>query len=476
VLLFAFYAVTIAAGELFDLLGAPFTSTAVPLGYAAQALEVLLIINLVAFALFDLLFHLIKWDYPDIVHELSVGAAYLVAAIWLMHHSGVNLSSIVATSAVVTAVIGLSLQATLGNVVGGLALQLDDSIHEGDWVELENKVQGRVCQIRWRHSVIETRDWDTLIVPNSQLLAQTIKVLGKRSGDRAPHRMWVYFSVDFRFAPGQVISIVTEALQAAPIANVAAEPKAHCILYDLGKENRDSYAFYAVRYWLTDLASDDPTSSLVRERIYAALRRAQMPLALPATTVFLSEDDPEHAERKRNREHAFRLTALQNVELFAQLSDEERGKLAEAVRMAPFSAGEIVTRQGATAHWLYILTKGKAEVRLTGAAGEEKKVAELKAPSFFGEMALMTGAPREATVIAMTDVECLRLDKDDFQEILARRPEIAKEMSTILAQRRVELVAVRDNLDADAKKRKMVSEGSKILESIRDFFGLSGDR
>jgi small-conductance mechanosensitive channel/CRP-like cAMP-binding protein len=473
VLLFAFYAVAIAAEQLFGVLGTPFSSTSATLGYAAQALEVLLIINLVAIALFDLLFHVVHWDYPDIVHELSVGAAYIVAAVWLMHRSGVNLSSIVATSAVVTAVIGLSLQATLGNVVGGLALQLDDSIHEGDWIELESKVQGRVRQIRWRHSVIETRDWDTLIVPNSQLLAQTIKVLGKRNGEKAPHRMWVYFSVDFRFAPGQVISIVNEALQAAPIFNVAAEPKAHCILYELGKENRDSYAYYAVRYWLTDLASDDPTSSLVRERIYAALRRAQMPLALPATTVFLSQDDPEHAERKLARERAFRSTALQNVDLFAQLSDEEKGKLAESVRLAPFSAGEVVTRQGSTAHWLYVLTKGKAEVRVAGAAGEEKKVAELEAPGFFGEMALMTGAPREATVVALTDVECLRVDKDDFKEILARRPEMAKEMSTILAQRRVELVAVRDNLDAEAKKRKMVTEGSKILASIRDFFGLN---
>lgn len=472
VLLFAFYAAAIAAEQLFAALDAPFSSAATPLGYVAQTIEVLLIINLAAITLFDLLFHLARWDYPDIVHELSVGAAYIVAAGWLMHRSGVNLSSIVATSAVVTAVIGLSLQATLGNVVGGIALQLDDSIHEGDWVELENKVQGRVRQIRWRHSVIETRDWDTLIVPNSQLLAQTIKVLGKRNGEKAPHRMWVYFSVDFRFAPGQVMSIVNEALQAAPIPNVAAEPKAHCILYDLGKENRDSYAYYAVRYWLNDLSSDDPTSSLVRERVYAALRRAQMPLALPAATVFLTQDDPEHAERKRSREHAFRLAALKNVELFAQLSEEEKAKLAESVRLAPFSAGEVVTRQGSAAHWLYILTKGTAEVRLSGAGGEEKKVAELKAPSFFGEMALMTGAPREATVVALTDVECLRLDKDDFQEILARRPEIAKEMSTILAQRRVELVAVRDNLDADAKKRKMVTEGSKILESIRDFFGL----
>lgn len=56
------------------------------------------------------------------------------------------------------AVIGLSLQSTLGNVIGGLALQIDDSINEGDWIELENKQQGQVKQVRWRHTVIETRD------------------------------------------------------------------------------------------------------------------------------------------------------------------------------------------------------------------------------------------------------------------------------------------------------------------------------
>ena len=476
VLLLVVYAVALGGAQLLAYMGSPFSVGSAPLEHVARALEVLLIINLVAIALFDLLFHVADWDFPDILHELSVGVAYLVAGGWLMHRAGVNLTSIVATSAVVTAVIGLSLQATLGNVVGGLALQLDDSIREGDWIELESKVQGRVRQIRWRHSVIETRDWDTLIVPNSQLLAQTIKVLGKRDGERAPHRMWVYFSVDFRFPPGQVIDIVNEALQSAPITNVASEPKANCILLDLAKEHRDSFAYYAARYWLTDLAADDPTSSLVRERIYAALRRAQIPLALPAATVFISQDDPEHAERKRSREHAFRLAALQNVELFAELSEEERAKLAEAVRHAPFSRGEVITRQGSAAHWLYILTKGQAEVRVAGATGEEKKVAELDAPSFFGEMALMTGAPREATVVALSDVECLRLDKDDFKEILGRRPEIAQAISTVLAKRRVELMAVRDDLDADAKKRKVVTERSKILASIRDFFGLSGDR
>jgi CRP-like cAMP-binding protein/small-conductance mechanosensitive channel len=470
VLLFGFYAGALGVATALERVGAP--SVARGFTEASVALEVLLVINLAAIAIFDLLLHVVRWDYPDIVHDLVVGAAYLVATAWLMHRSGLDVTSIVATSAVVTAVIGLSLQATLGNVVGGLALQVDDSIREGDWIELENKTQGQVKQVRWRHTVLETRDWDTLIVPNSQLLAQSIRVLGKRGGKPVPHRMWVYFGVDFRYAPGLVIQLVNEALCAAPIANVATDPRPHCICCDLSKEHRDSFGYYAVRYWLTNLAVDDPTSSLVRERIYAALKRAAVPLALPAVMTFVSPDDAEHDDRKRARERAFRVAALEGVELFARLSDEERRSLAEAVRPAPFARDEVITRQGATAHWLYILTKGSAEVRVTGEAGREQRVADISAPSFFGEMALMTGEPREATVVAKTDVECLRLDKDDFKAVLAHRPEIAQEMSVILAQRRVELVAVRENLDAEAKNRKLVTERSRILGSIRDFFGL----
>jgi small-conductance mechanosensitive channel/CRP-like cAMP-binding protein len=473
VILYVIYAVLIAAIRILALVGTP-QALSSGLGIAAETLEILLIVNLSALALFDLCLNLVGWDYPDILHDLAVGAAYAVAFGWLLHRVGVDFTGIVATSAVVTAVVGLSLQATLGNIFGGIALQLDDSIEEGDWVELESKVQGQVKQIRWRHTVIETRDWDTLIVPNSQLLAQSIKVLGKRDGAQAAHRMIVYFSVDFRFAPAQVVHIVDDAVQSAPIYNVVSDPKPNCVCLDLAKENRDSFAYYALRYWIKDLAQDDRTSSLVRDRIHTALRRAEIPLALPAATLFISQDDPDHAARKREREIAFRLQALENTVLFAKLSAEELGRLAERVKPAPFSAGEIITRQGAAAHWLYVLTKGETEVCIARSDGDEHRVAEVKAPGFFGEMALMTGAAREATVIATTDVECLRVDKEDFKDIVARRPEIAQEISTVLAQRRVELVAARDHLDAEAKKRTMVTERGQILESIRDFFGLNG--
>jgi len=141
---------------------------------AADFLVILLAINLAAAAIFDFLLRVVRLRAPDILHDLLVGATYVVALVWLMHRSGVNLASIVATSAVATAVIGLSLQSTLGSVIGGLALQVDDSLNEGDWIELENKVQGQVKKIRWRHTVLETRDWDTLLVPNNQLLNQTL--------------------------------------------------------------------------------------------------------------------------------------------------------------------------------------------------------------------------------------------------------------------------------------------------------------
>ena len=438
---------------------------------ASRLLEVLLIINLSALALFDLLLPVARLDFPDILHDLTVGAAYVVAAGWLMHRAGVNLTSIIATSAVVTAVIGLSLQATLGNVVSGLALQVDDSVQEGDWIEFENKQQAQVKKVRWRHTVLETRDSDTLIVPNGMLMAQAIKVLGKRDGEPVPHRQWVYFCVDFRFSPGEVIAAVNQALLAAPITGVALNPIPNCICVDLARENRDGYVLYAVRYWIEDLWRNDTTNSDVRERVFSALKRADIPLAIPAAALFLSQDDSANAERKAERAAQSKLRSLEAVELFKHLDDSERKALALASRRTPFGRAEVITRQGAKANWLYVLSKGDVEVRIASPEGD-KRVAVLKAPSFFGEMALMTGQPREATVVALTEVECLRIDKADFQGILQKRPAIAERISEILATRRVELDAAREGLDPEAHSQRFSRENTRILRGIKDFFGL----
>ena len=444
--------------------------------FLADLFEVLVVIDLVAILLFDLVLLALRIEIANIVHDLALGAAYILAFIGMLHRSGVQLSGIIATSAVVTVVLGLSLQATLGNVLGGIALQLDDSIHVGDWLQLPSGQQGKVKAIRWRHTVVETRNWDTVIVPNAQLLNENILILGEREDQPTQHRMWVYFNVDFRYSPEEVINVVEDALQSTPIPGVAAFPPPNVICFDFARQGGESFANYAVRYWLTDLAQDDPTSSAVRVRVYVALKRANIPLALPGTAVFVSHDDPEHRERKQAREMAHRVAALEQIEMLSSLSSDERVQLATFMRHAPFGRGEVITRQHATAHWLYVLTKGEVEVKIRGDNGTEKLVTRMSAPNVFGEMGVVTGEPRTASVIAAGEVECYRLDKEAFQRVLKQRPQIAESVSNVMARRRVELAVVREGLNADQRKARVREEKSRILEALQTFFGLQDEK
>jgi CRP-like cAMP-binding protein len=167
---------------------------------------------------------------------------------------------------------------------------------------------------------------------------------------------------------------------------------------------------------------------------------------------------------------------LSEVELFGALTADERSELADHLIPAPFVTGETITRQGAVAHWLYILVSGRAEIR-ANVEGDPKPhlVATLEAPALFGEMGLMTGAPRSADVCAITDVECYRLDKAGFQEIIARRPAIAEAMSQTMARRRIELNAARDGVPVESRRGDEMPEATRIARSIRQFFGLSSD-
>jgi CRP-like cAMP-binding protein len=229
-----------------------------------------------------------------------------------------------------------------------------------------------------------------------------------------------------------------------------------------------------VRYWLTDLAADDPTNSVVRVRIYFALKRLNVPFSIPAQSIVITQDDDARREQKADQEVIERTQAIRRVELFRMLTDEERHNLATGLKVAPFVRGEAMTRQGAEAHWLYLIIKGEAEVRVTvDGTGNSERVATLSGGDFFGEMGLMTGEPRSATVLALTDVECYRLDKETFQQTLKSRPEIAEDISRVLARRRVELEATKEGLSEEAKRQRIRRHEHDLLKRIQNFFTLA---
>jgi small-conductance mechanosensitive channel/CRP-like cAMP-binding protein len=436
------------------------------IGFLALLLEGIAFVNLTAVLFFAFL-SFVRFRPPRIVRDLAIAVAYLGLLLYLFSIHQVDLAGLVATSAVVTAVIGFSLQETLSNIMSGIALQIDRSIEPGDKIRFAEHT-GSVREINWRHATIETRNGDTLIVPNSLLSKAQVLVQGRKWSEERMERRWITFGVDPRTSPEAVAAAVLDGLLREPIKNVALDPAPHVLLTDF----KDSYNQYALRYWLTDLAADDSTDSVVRVRIFYSLRRAGIPDLLPATAVFLDHVGDEKRARHEVRDHASRLAALRSVSLFHSLTPEELERLAGALSHAPFARGEAIVVQGKEVHHLYVLTRGSAEIRVEVPGAPARVVATLEAPNFFGEMGMLTGEPRRATVVALTEVECWRLEKERFQGILTDRPQIADEISAVLAARDVELAAVREGLSEEAKRLRLASAHSTLAGRIRAFFAL----
>lgn len=439
---------------------------ATPIQVASFALVLLALIGTVQALVFWIVLPRLGIRVPRILVDVVTAVAAVGALIAVGNRVGFSLAGLITTSAVLTAVIGFSMQDTLGNLMGGLALQMDSSITVGDWISLgPGLASGRVTEIRWRYTAIETRSWETVIVPNSVLMKGTVTVLGRRLGAPPLLRRHLEFHVDFRTLPTVVIAAVLNELRSSPVPGMSLEPPPQVLFYAV----RESYAVYAVRFWLRDLAIDDPTDSDVRIRIYFALQRAGIPLAIPSQSRIVTNDDDERRDRKNREEHERRLAAVAGVDLFHALESDERAGLANQLRYAPFAAGEAVTREGDSDDGLYIILRGEASVRIR-TEEEERELARLGSGSFFGEMSLMTGEARAATVVAASDLECYRLDKPVFEALLRRRPTLADAVAEVLATRRAALDAARERAGGDTPSHAATKHD--LVSRIRRFFAL----
>lgn len=426
------------------------------------------LIRLFGLFLFRLVLPLCRINILRIFEELTELVGYGAWIIMRLHEAGLDISGIITTSAVMTAVLAFSMQDTLGNILGGLALQLDKSIHVGDWITVDDKT-GRVVDIRWRYTAIETRTWETVIIPNSQLMKGKFSVLGRRRGHPIQWRRPIIFDIGYEHPVGKVIEVAECAIREGHIANVARQPQASCVVLDFSA----STVQYVLRYWLTELESDEGTDGEVRARIYAALRRAGIQLPYPIHHIHMTHQDERHEQGMRMRRLQERLDALHHVDLFSTLREEEITEIAEHLVYTPFAKGDIITRQGETAHWLYILVTGEADVFLEPSNGGVRRwINTLKGGQFVGEMGLMTGAPRSATVIARTELLSYRLDKASFQKILDNRPELAEEISELLTRRQFALDTLQQELNVEATAQQMTRQQNNLRDRILSFFSL----
>jgi small-conductance mechanosensitive channel len=461
-----FLVVAFLAESLAGTLSRMGASTAADVAGAFAAIAAgVVVIRLAFLFFFRVVLSVVRLQVPRIIEDIAYAGAVIAWGLVWLRLAGVDFSSLVTTSAVITAVIAFSMQETLGSILGGLALQFDRSIRVGDWVRFDD-VSGRVVEIRWRYTAVETRNHETVYLPNGQLTKQRFTVIGSRADPARLWRRWVYINVDIGAPPTRVCETLERAIRNAEIPHVAHDPAPQCVLMDFF----DHGGRYAIRYWLTDPAVDDPTDSQVREHALAAITRAGMHLALPYQKHLVTKENEHLRSARRADEIQRRTEALAKVEIFAGLTADELAKVAEHLLYAPFVQGDAIIRQGAVAHWLYLVVEGEVDVWVESRAHERVHVGTVGPGSVLGEMGMMTGAPRTAAATARTDVECYRLDKAGFQEVIRSRPDIAEQISQVLAKRAAELDAAREK--ARAEPRAPETHGV-ILERIRSFFGLA---
>jgi small-conductance mechanosensitive channel/CRP-like cAMP-binding protein len=401
---------------------------------------------------------------PRILQDLVQGVAYFIVAAIVLTRSDVDVTRVFTASVLTTAVLGLALQDTLGNVMAGLALQLERDFEIGDWINLGDRaspIVGRIREVRWRATTIITKNGDLMLIPNAMV---TRAMITNFSRPTAAHRQWVSVRVHFRHPPARVREVIVDAVRA--LSFVRADPAPDCLL----QEFREDACTYSCRYWIEDTQRDEIFDSDVRSAIWYALHRAGMEIPFPSRNINVTEMNEDRIQRKRDEEYSRRVDALARVDVFRALDAEKVDKLARRLRQVMFGPGEVILRQGDPGDSLYVVRGGQVAVQI-GVLGASKEIATLGDGQFFGEMSLMTGESRAATVVAKTDVECYIVDKEVFGEIVQEKPELAGIISDILSRRQVDLGVKRTLTPVPS-----AAQSNQLRSKIAAFFGIGGGK
>lgn len=413
-------------------------------------------VRLLNAALFDFVFRMRRgYEAPTLVRNIFTLVAFTVlfVLIFKWFYSDVNLGALFTTSAIFGVIIGLALQDTLGNFFAGISLHADRPFQVGDVIVVgQQKHTGVVEGITWRAIKIRTFQNHVVLVANSNASKEAIEVCPREN----LNARLVFFSTLYTDSPAKTIHVAREAVRDAD--NVSSKITPIVRIRELGESSID----WEIKYWLEDYAKYNDTDALVRQRVWYALNRSGLTFAFPTRTL--------HLERKvttrpvtLEEQIADRLSA---VDIFAPLSPDELRQLATGTVGHVFAPGETLIRAGDEGSSMFVVHNGRVEVQVSD-NGRPRTVATLTEGNFFGEMALFTGEPRTASVVAVEETEVLEIGHAAMKHIFETNPDLAESISWTIAERRANLAA-----GSQQAAQASIEESAGLLSTIKRFFGL----
>lgn len=385
---------------------------------------------------------------------ILVGSGVVIAAVWER-----DLSSFLATLGIGSIVLGLALQDTLGNVFAGIALVFERPFMTGDWIKVGDTI-GEVIEANWRAVRLRTRELSQVVLPNSILGKERIENFSRPTLE---HGIQVEIGFSYNDPPNRVKKILLDLLAQTP--GVLHQPRAVVRT----KSYADFSVVYEVRFFINDYQALPEIRQDFMTRVWYAARRFGLTIPYPIRTVFKTEQQPVVIPDV----HADLRTHLASVALFKPLDGAELEGLAADSLVREFGAGEQIVSEGQVGDSLFVVLSGEALVYHNDAAGQRCELARLKRGDFFGEMALLTGARRAATVVAQGDMTAVEVYKQLLEPIFAKRPSLVEELAGVAERRRAEWRCPHHSQSVVPANVVTEQHNTSLVHRIRNFFGLS---
>jgi branched-chain amino acid transport system substrate-binding protein len=399
-------------------------------------------------------------DTPRLVQDLvTVFIVAIALAIGLWWQEDLTLTGIAATSIGVAAAIGVALQADIQDVFSGLAMNYEDTCAIGDWVtihsqDLKEPVFGRVSGLSWRSTFVTLEDGCRVSIPNHLFTSNPVV---NHSRPRGAKQLTVEIRLDVRVPSDRVMDMLLgEAFKAVRQPGLARRPEPDVLLTSL----TDDAGVYSVRFWYyPDQITATPAKSIVLEALQDVLLQNELPT--PVQQVEMTQ--PPNIEFTLGLQEIH--DGLSHAILFRNaLNQELREALASRCKAVEFPAGSVLMKQGDGADAMYIVLEGAVSITIGGEPAEQQEVAISATGDVVGEMSLMLGTPRTATVTALTRLRAIEITKQAIEDLLKSTPELLQRFSRVLAQRQLE------NQSLAARRLDKGAVEGDILAKMRNFF------
>ncbi|MBF0564373.1 MAG: mechanosensitive ion channel [Nitrospirae bacterium] len=396
---------------------------------------------------------------PKLFYIVVKVLIYLVVAFTIAKEQfGIDVVPLLTTSAVLSFVLGLALQETLTNLFAGVAISLEKMYKVGDWISINN-MDGKVIEISWRTTKIETRQKNYLTIPNSKISREVVLNYNLPSNVTG---LWIFIDVAYDLPPNKVKEVILENLR--KMKGLHKEPKPSVQL----REFKDSGITYLARVWIDDWGKENDISDEIRTNLWYAFKRNNISFPYPVRDVYIHEVNNTQTHDIVDAHYSF----LANLDIFRTQDETTLKEISKVLIKKHYGKNETLFLEGDVGESLFIITHGKIAI-----IKDNQKIAELGKEELFGEMSLLTGKERTATAKALKDTDCLILSKADFKNIILDNEEIIDKIAKVIAEREMETKKILYEAQQKAFDDQQVSQEIEVSKNylsniIRKFFNV----